>query len=138
MCMCLSVCVCVCVCMYVCMFVCMYVCMYVCMNVCMFYFLSLFLSVCLLFFLSRHLIVTYKEESLYAGNTKGKSMTVQLTSCLTCLDLSVLQIKTKIVSHTADFKPVKQEVNSTVILPPLVFPTLCFNLLVSESVCVCV
>jgi hypothetical protein len=34
-----------------------------------------------------------------------------------------LQIKTKFVSsHTADSKPVKQEVNSTVILPPLVFP----------------
>ncbi len=31
--------------------------------------------------------------------------------------------KTKIVSlHTADSKPVKQEVNNTVILPPLVFP----------------
>ena len=37
--------------------------------------------------------------------------------------LSVLQIKTKIVSsHTADSKPVKQEVNGTVIIPPLVFP----------------
>jgi hypothetical protein len=34
-----------------------------------------------------------------------------------------LQIKTKIIScHTADSKPVKQEVNGTVILPPLVFP----------------
>ncbi len=34
-----------------------------------------------------------------------------------------MQIKTKIVScHTADSKPVKQEVNCTVILPPLVFP----------------
>jgi hypothetical protein len=45
-----------------------------------------------------------------------------LTSCLTGLDYSVLQIKTKIVStHTADSKPVKQEVNGTVILPPLVF-----------------
>jgi hypothetical protein len=34
-----------------------------------------------------------------------------------------LQIKTKIVSgHTADSKPVKQEVKGTVILPPLVFP----------------
>jgi len=34
-----------------------------------------------------------------------------------------LQIKTKIVSHhTADSKPIKQEVNGTVILPPLVFP----------------
>jgi hypothetical protein len=39
------------------------------------------------------------------------------------LDQSVLKIKTKIVScHTADSKPVKQEVNSRVILPPLVFP----------------
>jgi hypothetical protein len=34
-----------------------------------------------------------------------------------------LQIKTKIVScHTADSKPVKQEVNCAVILPPLVVP----------------
>ncbi len=34
-----------------------------------------------------------------------------------------MQIKTKIVSfHTVNFKPVKQEVNGTVILPPLVFP----------------
>jgi hypothetical protein len=34
-----------------------------------------------------------------------------------------MQIKTKIVScHTADSKPVKQEVNGTVILPTLVFP----------------
>ncbi len=33
-----------------------------------------------------------------------------------------MQIKTKIVStHTADSKPVKQEVNGTVILPHLVF-----------------
>ncbi len=33
-----------------------------------------------------------------------------------------MQIKTKIVStHTADSKPVKQEVNGTVTLPPLVF-----------------
>ena len=57
------------------------------------------------------------------GNTEGGSITVPLTSCLTGLDESVLQIKTKIVScHTADFKPVKQEVNGTVILPPLVFP----------------
>jgi len=48
---------------------------------------------------------------------------VLLTSCLTGLDKSVFQIKTKIVSyHTADSKPVKQEVNGTVILPRLVFP----------------
>ncbi len=56
-----------------------------------------------------------------AGNTKGGSITVPLTSCLTALITLVLQIKTKIVScHTADFKPVKQEVNGTAILPPLV------------------
>jgi hypothetical protein len=37
-----------------------------------------------------------------------------------------LEIKTKIVScHTADSKPVKQEVNGIVILPPLVFPVAC-------------
>jgi hypothetical protein len=63
------------------------------------------------------------SPSVSAGNTNGGSITVQLTSCLTGLDWSVLQIKTKIVSsHTADSKPVKQEVNGTVILPPLVFP----------------
>ncbi len=57
------------------------------------------------------------------GNTKGGSITVQLTSCLTSLDQSVLQIKTKIViHHTAISKPVKQEVNGTVMLPPLVYP----------------
>jgi hypothetical protein len=50
---------------------------------------------------------------------------VLLTSCLTGLDESVLQIKTKIDScHTADSKPVKQEVNCTVMLPPLLFPGL--------------
>jgi hypothetical protein len=55
-------------------------------------------------------------------NTKGGSITVLLT-CLTSSDQPVLQIKTKIVScHTADSKPVKQVVNGTVILPPLVFP----------------
>jgi hypothetical protein len=53
------------------------------------------------------------------GNTKGRSITVPLTSCLTGLDESVLQMKTKIVSchNTADSKPVKQEVNGTVIHP---------------------
>ncbi len=57
------------------------------------------------------------------GNTKGGSISAPLTSCLTGLDWSALQIETKIVScHTADSKPVKQEVNGTVILPPLEFP----------------
>jgi hypothetical protein len=58
-------------------------------------------------------------------NTERGSITVPLTSCLTGLDRSVLQIKTKIViCQTAESKPVKQEVNGTVILPPLVFPGL--------------
>jgi len=58
-------------------------------------------------------------QSLPPGNTKSGSITVPLTSCLTGLDKSVLQIKTtKIVSgHTADSKPVKQEVNGREILP---------------------
>ncbi len=39
-----------------------------------------------------------------------------------------MQIKIKIGScRTADSKPVKQEVNSTVILPPLVFPGSSFS-----------
>ena len=56
--------------------------------------------------------------------TKGGSITVILT-CSTGLDKSVLQLKTKNGScHTANSKPVKQEVNGTVILPSLVFPDL--------------
>jgi hypothetical protein len=63
------------------------------------------------------------QKDFSPGNTKGGSITVQLTSCLTRLDWSILQIKTKIVSsNTPDSKPVKQEVNSTLMLPPLVFP----------------
>jgi hypothetical protein len=46
-----------------------------------------------------------------------------LTTGLTGLDWSVLQIKAKNVScHIADSYPVKQEVNGTVIHSPLVFP----------------
>jgi hypothetical protein len=60
------------------------------------------------------------SRRFYTGNTKGGSFTVQLTSCLACLDLSVLQIIKN--CHTTDSKPLKQEVNNTVILPSLVFP----------------
>jgi hypothetical protein len=68
------------------------------------------------------------QHILYSGNTKGGSITIPLTSCLTGLDKSVLQIKTKLVScHTADSETVKQEVNGTVILPPLVFPDVLMN-----------
>jgi hypothetical protein len=63
------------------------------------------------------------KSNFGAGTTKGGSITVPLTSCLTGLDYPALQTKTKIVScYTAYSKPVKQEFNGTVILPPLVFP----------------
>jgi hypothetical protein len=76
-----------------------------------------------------------KKLKVSPGNTKGVSITVPLTSCLTGLDSSVFQIKTKIVScHTADSKPVKKEVNGTVILPPLLFPAMP----ILEEVAVCV
>jgi hypothetical protein len=57
-----------------------------------------------------------------ARNTKGGGITVQLASCLTGLDQSVLQIKTKIAScHAADSKISQTGGHVTVILPPLVF-----------------
>jgi hypothetical protein len=63
------------------------------------------------------------NRSVDPGNTKMGSITVPLTSYLTGLDYSLLQIITKNASyHEADSKPIKQEVNGTVILPPLVFP----------------
>jgi hypothetical protein len=54
---------------------------------------------------------------------------------LTGLNLSVFQIKTKIVScRTADSKSVKQEVNSTAILPPMkVTPAVIFMLLMLRT-----
>jgi hypothetical protein len=70
------------------------------------------------------------SDTIKSGNTKEGSIIVPLTSCLTGLDYSVLQIKPKIVScHIDDSKPVKQEVNSTVILPPLVFPDKTFMII---------
>ncbi len=77
---------------------------------------------------SRYVSVSHIHPSLIfaARNTcGGRGSTVQLTSCLTCLDQSVSQMKTKIVScHTTDSKPVKQEVNITVIHPPFSAPCL--------------
>ncbi len=65
--------------------------------------------------------------SLYSGNTKGGSITVLLTSCLTGLKSAVWQLTIFVfISKTDLSKLVKQEVNSTVILPPLVFPALLF------------
>ncbi len=37
--------------------------------------------------------------------------------------------------HTADSKPVKQEVNCTVILPPLVFPAIRLSTRVGSGLC---
>jgi hypothetical protein len=73
---------------------------------------------------------TYLLQScVTAGNTEWGSITVPLISYLTRLDFSVLQ---KIVSyHTTNSKPVEQEVNSTVILPPLILPGYSFKFLVT-------
>ncbi len=58
-----------------------------------------------------------------AGNTKGGSITVPLTSCLTGLESAVSQLTIFVFfAKQTNRKPVKQEVNGKVILPPLVFP----------------
>ncbi len=83
------------------------------------------------------------ENYLSATNTQAYHQGIQkgqvspLTSCLTCLDQPVLQLKTKFVScHTADSKPVKKEVNQTVILPPLVFPAIIHQRRRRRSLCI--
>jgi len=64
---------------------------------------------------------TYKQ--MLQGILKGGSITVLLTSCLTGLESAVWQLIIFVfICKTDWFKPVKQEGNSTVILPPLVFP----------------
>ncbi len=51
------------------------------------------------------------------------SITVLLTSCLTGLESAVWQLTIFVFICKTDYsKPVKQEVNGTMILPPLVFP----------------
>ncbi len=62
-------------------------------------------------------------EMVRPGNTKGGSITVPLTFCLTGMELAVRQLTIFVfLCKTDQSKPVKQEVNGTVILPPLVFP----------------
>jgi hypothetical protein len=57
------------------------------------------------------------------GNTKGGSITVPLTSCLTGLESALWQLTIFVFICKTDLsEPVQQEVNGTVILPPLVFP----------------
>ena len=93
---------------------------------------SNFLSSLLISYLFQPALLHLANLSLAPGpdarNTKMGSITVLLTSCLTDLDYSVLWIKTKVVScHTANFKPVKQEVNGIAILSPLGFPWWCLH-----------
>jgi hypothetical protein len=53
------------------------------------------------------------------GNTRGGSITVPLTSCLTGLESAVRQLTIFIFIFKTDYsKPVKQEVNGIVVLPP--------------------
>ncbi len=63
------------------------------------------------------------SEWVESGNTKGGCITVPLTSCLTGLESAVWQLTNFVfICKTDQSKPVKQEVNGIVILPPLVFP----------------
>jgi hypothetical protein len=60
-----------------------------------------------------------------AGNSKGGSIHCTIDLLFDCFELVCFanKNKTKIVScHAAYSKPVKQEINSTVILSLLVFP----------------
>jgi len=59
---------------------------------------------------------------IWSGNAKGGSITALSTSCLTGLELAVWQQTIFVFICKKDkSKQVKQEVNCTVILPPLVF-----------------
>ncbi len=85
----------------------------------------MFESVYKSFFLNFFLGKTYLEDhqTLKPGNTKGRSITVPLTSCLTGFESAVWTLTIFVIIFKTDSsKPVKQEVNGTVILPPLVFP----------------
>ncbi len=63
----------------------------------------------------------------WAGNTKGGSITVPLTSCLSGLESAVWQLTIFVfICKTIKSKPVKQEINGTVILTPFVFPDLSY------------
>ncbi len=62
--------------------------------------------------------------SAYPGNTKGGSVTVPLSSCLTTLESAVWQLKIFVfICKTEKSKAVKQEVNGTMIRPLIPWPT---------------
>ncbi len=74
------------------------------------------------------------NESDKPGNTKGGSITVPLTSRLTGLELVIGELTIFVfICKTDKSKPVKQEVNGTVILPPLVFPGQTLQLIVVRN-----
>ncbi len=63
--------------------------------------------------------------NMRAGNTKGGSITVLLTSCLTCLDLPVLKIKTKKCQYSYNWFQTSQTGGQLYSdTSPLVFPGL--------------
>jgi hypothetical protein len=71
---------------------------------------------------------TYGRYYHQTGNTKGGSITVPLTSCLTGSESAVWQLTIFVfICKTDQSKPVKQEVNSTVMLPHLVYPAVTFD-----------
>jgi len=62
--------------------------------------------------------IQVKRALVASGNTKGGSITVPLTSCLTGLESAVWQLTVFVfICKTGSSKQVKQEVNGTVILP---------------------
>jgi hypothetical protein len=70
--------------------------------------------------IENHLVMRQSKEP---GNTKGGSITVPLTSYLTGLESAEWQLSVFVfICKTDSSKPVRQEVNGTVILPSLVFP----------------
>ncbi len=70
-------------------------------------------------YLHLYILHEYKFGIITSGNTKGGSITVPLTS----LESAVWLLNCFVFICKTDLsKPVKQEVNGTVILPRLVFP----------------
>ncbi len=66
------------------------------------------------------ILCTTHQASLAPGNTKGGSITVLLTSCLTGLESAVWQLTIFVfICKTYYSKPVKEEVMGTVILQPI-------------------
>jgi hypothetical protein len=96
-----------------------YVC--VCVFVCVYVYLSISLPPCMC-------ICVRAFVCVQAGNTKGGCITVPLTSCLAGLESAAWQLTFFVFIWKTDYsKLVKQEVNGTVILPPLAFPGTSLN-----------